>query len=54
MRVRESRWVRWISERQRVGVGDAPLSVSDYPRPCREDDEYEVSDLLQNLLEGTR
>jgi len=44
MRVRESRRVRWISERQRVGVGDAPLSVSDYLRLCREDDEYELLD----------
>jgi Uma2 family endonuclease len=44
MRMRESRRVRWISERQRVGVGDAPLSVSDYLRLCREDDEYELLD----------
>ena len=42
--MRESRRVRWISERQRVGVGDAPLSVSDYLRLCREDDEYELLD----------
>jgi Uma2 family endonuclease len=44
MRVRESRRVRWVNERQRVGVGDAPLSVSDYLRLCREDDEYELLD----------
>jgi Uma2 family endonuclease len=51
MRVRESRRVRWISERQRVGVGDAPLSVSDYLRLCREDDEYELLDgvLVQRI-----
>jgi hypothetical protein len=44
MRVRESRRVRWVNERQRVGVGDAPLSVSDYLRLCREDDDYELLD----------
>jgi len=51
MRVRESRRVRWVNERQRVGVGDAPLSVSDYLRLCREDDEYELLDgvLVQRM-----
>jgi len=44
MRVRESRRVRWVSERQRVGVRDAPLSVSGYLRLCREDDDYELLD----------
>jgi Uma2 family endonuclease len=44
MRVGESRRVRWVSERQRVGVGDAPLSVSDYLRLCREDDDHELLD----------
>jgi Uma2 family endonuclease len=51
MRVRESRRVRWLTERQRVGVGDAPLSVSDYLRLCREDDDHELLDgvLVQRM-----
>lgn len=36
--------MRWQSERQRVGVGDAPLGVADYLRLCREDDDYELID----------
>ncbi|MEJ5385262.1 MAG: Uma2 family endonuclease [Fimbriimonadales bacterium] len=43
--------MRWQSERQRVGVGDAPLSVADYLRLCREDDDYELIDgvLVQRM-----
>lgn len=40
--------VRWSHERRQVGASDAPLTVQDYLRLCREDDEYE---LLDGVLE---
>lgn len=36
--------VRWRSERRRVGVGDAPLTVQEYLQLCHEDDDYELLD----------